>query len=112
MAVKMNKYHFVYITTNTINGKQYVGDHSTNNINDHYLGSGKAAFKPAIDDFKEAIKQEQKPVDDKTMFEREFVEWILSNGLSYNRNNKILYWEDRFTLNELHDYWINNVKGK
>jgi group I intron endonuclease len=34
------KYHFVYITTNIINGKQYVGDHSTYNINDNYLGSG------------------------------------------------------------------------
>lgn len=33
--------HCVYITTNLINGKQYVGDHSTTNINDNYLGSGK-----------------------------------------------------------------------
>jgi len=34
------KKHYVYITTNLINGKQYVGDHSTNRVNDSYLGSG------------------------------------------------------------------------
>jgi group I intron endonuclease len=34
------QYIFVYLTTNTINGKQYVGDHSSDTINDEYLGSG------------------------------------------------------------------------
>lgn len=33
-------YHFVYLTTNIVNGKQYLGKHSTKNINDRYLGSG------------------------------------------------------------------------
>jgi hypothetical protein len=32
--------HFIYKTTHT-NGKYYVGRHSTNNINDGYIGSGK-----------------------------------------------------------------------
>lgn len=33
--------HFIYKTTNSITGKFYVGMHSTKNINDGYIGSGK-----------------------------------------------------------------------
>lgn len=42
------KFNFVYITTNLINRKQYVGDHTTNNLEkDNYLGSG-TYFKNAV----------------------------------------------------------------
>jgi len=34
-----------YITTNLLNGKQYIGMHSTNNINDSYLGTGKLILR-------------------------------------------------------------------
>lgn len=55
----MKKFHFVYITTNLINGKQYVGEHSTNSIDDNYLGSGKACILPAIKKYgKENFKRE------------------------------------------------------
>lgn len=37
----MRKYHFLYKTTCTVTGRYYVGVHSTDNIDDDYLGSGK-----------------------------------------------------------------------
>jgi group I intron endonuclease len=54
------KFNFVYITTNTINGKQYIGDHSCDVLEkDNYLGSGKAALIPAIKKYgKENFKKE------------------------------------------------------
>ena len=41
MPRKQKKYHFIYRTTNLLNGKFYVGMHSTDNLEDGYVGSGK-----------------------------------------------------------------------
>lgn len=46
------RHHIVYCTTNLINNKQYVGVHTTNDLNDGYLGSG-TLFKKKLEKYGE-----------------------------------------------------------
>ena len=47
-----------YITTNLLNGKQYVGMHSTDNVDDGYLGSGTVLLNAIKKHGKENFKRE------------------------------------------------------
>jgi hypothetical protein len=44
----MKYYHYVYRITNLVNNKEYIGVHSTNNLNDGYMSSS----GPLNDDIK------------------------------------------------------------
>ncbi len=59
MARKEKKYHFIYKTTNILSGRYYIGMHSTDNLQDGYLGSGNrlrlAVRKHGKENFKREI---------------------------------------------------------
>lgn len=52
------KYHFIYKTVNLVNQRYYFGMHSTNDINDGYLGSGTYLRRSIVKYGKENFKIE------------------------------------------------------
>lgn len=76
------KYNFVYITTNLINGKQYIGDHSTDDLNSHkskyYLGSGRPYLERAIKEYK------------RKNFKREILEFFDTKQEAFNAQEKYI----------------------
>jgi len=70
-------YYIIYKTTNTVNGKVYIGKHKTKDLNDGYLGSGKllcrAIEKYGVENFAREIVYLCKTEDDMNAKEREIV---------------------------------------
>lgn len=82
-------YNFVYITKNLINNKIYIGVHSSNRLNDGYLGSGqllkKAIKKYGRDNFNREILQFFKNKEDAYNLEMELVDnEFVSRDDTYN----------------------------
>ncbi len=69
--------HIIYKTTNLLNGRFYIGMHSTDNLEDGYLGSGKR------------IKAEVKKYG-KENFKREILEVVSSRNLLQELESQIV----------------------
>lgn len=74
----MNKLHYViYKITNLLNGMIYIGQHTTTNIDDDYMGSGKyivrAIKKHGVENFKKEILFECSSQEELNAKERELV---------------------------------------
>ena len=84
-------HYLVYRITNTLNGRYYIGAHSTNDINDSYMGSGelikKAILKYGLSNFKKEILYEARDKREMYEKEKELVVSTYSDPLSYNMNS-------------------------
>ena len=58
MARTQKKCHYIYKTTCSITNRFYIGMHSTDNIDDNYLGSGKRLWNSINYHGKENHKKE------------------------------------------------------
>lgn len=81
--------HFVYKTTNLLNGHFYIGKHSTRNVEDGYLGSGSAFCAALIEfgrsNFKREILAELESSDDAFELEAWYVDMdMISRTDCYN----------------------------
>ena len=89
MKSLIKEFNIVYKTVNLINGKEYIGVHSTNKLNDGYLGSGKAMLraikKHSKVNFKIKIIKVFKCIKEAYDYESIIVnkEWVKSNN-NYN----------------------------
>jgi hypothetical protein len=106
----MKEFHYVYCIENLINKKVYVGKHSTDDMNDGYMGSGKlisrAIKKYSLENFRKYIlviceSEEQACFFEKEIVNEEFVKdkntynLVLGGRGSWYRANQLFTSEDR-----------------
>lgn len=82
-------YHIVYLTTNLVNQKIYVGIHSTYNLDDGYLGSGtnilKAIEKYGKENFQRQILYYCLDINHLIEYEKIIVDrWFINRNDTYN----------------------------
>jgi len=104
--------NFVYLTTNLVNGKQYVGSHK-GDIDDNYLGSGKillnAIKKYGSKNFKRKIIKECNSLDNLKLETKYISEYntLVPNGYNILKNGGHVNWTP-----ELRQRLSDKNKGK
>ena len=72
------KCYYIYKITNLVNGKMYIGQHVTSNLEDGYMGSGKivrrALAKHGIDNFRKEYLMFCEDQNELDYYERVFVD--------------------------------------
>lgn len=83
------RHHYVYQIENLVNGCIYVGKHSTENMDDGYMGKGKlisqAIAKYGLENFRKTILREFESADEAFLFESQIVDAnFVSRDDTYN----------------------------
>ena len=84
----MKKYNYIYIITNKTNGKIYIGKHSTDNLDDEYMGSGvllsKAKQKYGLENFTKDYLAFCDSEDTLNYLERFYIKKYKAKEVGYN----------------------------
>ena len=86
------KYYYIYKITNRINGRFYIGQHTTSNLEDGYMGSGKvlqlAYEKYGTENFQKKILKMCSSKDELDIIERRLVNnvFLSKTKMCYNIN--------------------------
>lgn len=82
-------YYYIYKITNLRNGKMYIGQHTTDDLDDGYMGSGKvlklAVKKYGVENFRKEYVMFCEDADDLNYWESVFVDetWVMRSD-TYN----------------------------
>jgi hypothetical protein len=94
------EYHYVYIITNLITNRQYVGDHTTKRLNDGYLGSGRKLYCS----FKRYGREN---------FTKEILDFFPTRKEAFNAQRKYIkkyntVWPNGYNLNDSGGIYVND----
>lgn len=104
------KYNFIYLTTNLLNKKQYIGQHRTDNLKDCYLGSGKllkrAIKKYGRKNFKLEIMQFCNTQEELNFLEQQYIIWyetLIPSGYNLCSGGKQCYSHNTETIEKIRE---------
>lgn len=112
MNTEKQKYYLIYQITNNINGKIYIGQHQTYNINDSYMGSGvhlqHSIQKYGIENFSKTILFQCSSPEEMNQKEAELVnEEFVKRDDTYN----VIVGGSNGSWQKIHDAGLHKLGG-
>jgi group I intron endonuclease len=113
MPRKQKEYNYIYKTTNLVNGKYYIGMHSTDNLNDEYIGSGKQLWYSIKKYGKENFKCEiLEFLSDRNSLKKREKELVNENILKDEMCLNLKIGGEGGLVNEEHSYKFHSAGGR